>query len=76
MRNSILLTVELVYNPCTPLTPSLLLLIQDRVKFLFGVAGASAHTPRLLEELLPGRFGPHDLMEEPFSLLMQPHDNK
>ena len=43
-----------------------------------GGEGASAAPPRarLLDELLPGRFGPHDLMEEPFPLLMQPHDNK
>ena len=46
---------------------------QDRVRFLFG---ERSRPPRLLDELLPGRFGPQDLMEEPFPLLMQPHSNR
>ena len=66
-------------------TLSVTCLPQDRVRFLFGQSGSgdtsssSSSCPpraRLLDELLPGRFGPHDLMEEPFPLLMQPHDNK
>jgi len=42
------------------------------VGFLFG-GGADA--PRFLGELLPERFGPHDLEEEDFPLLLQPHNN-
>lgn len=41
------------------------------VAFVFG----DDTRPRLLGELLPERFGPHDLEEEDFPLLLQPHDN-
>ncbi|GAX75082.1 hypothetical protein CEUSTIGMA_g2526.t1 [Chlamydomonas eustigma] len=45
----------------------------DKVRFIFGEDA----TPRLLDDLLPSRFGPQDLSPDgPFPLLMQPHDNK
>lgn len=45
---------------------------QDEIAFLFG----SNPQPRLLDELLPGRFGPQDLSPDgPFPLLMQLRDN-
>ncbi|KAG1668590.1 hypothetical protein FOA52_007325 [Chlamydomonas sp. UWO 241] len=43
----------------------------DDVAFIFG----DDPRPRLLGELLPERFGPADLADDPFPLLLQPHDN-